>query len=289
MTWAARRPPRTWCSSACTASPRTPATRWRSMRGCTASCFTSRRTQGPTRDLHPAARSDPASQRQARRRCRLTRTSRALFGCCTWTVPMARRPLSIRAAWRTSSRHTVRRLLPRGQSGAAPRASSVAAATGSIRRTAADFQMGSGAFTSMPGSPPTTSRARIALIGCGNGTANTALEFFLVTDGNQLQFSVHAGRRSSIASPARCRLARRTSRVACEAATTFSAPINGVAGSSASLGGGTVTLNNPTGGSISSGRVQTLYAFDGMIDDVRVTKGVARSLTELPTAAFPNF
>jgi hypothetical protein len=152
-----------------------------------------------------------------------------------------------------------------------------------------DFQMGSGAFTLDAWFTPDNLTGSHCLIGCGNGTANTALEFFLVTTGNQLQFSVHVGSTQfdcfagtlSIGTTYFARAVRSGNNIQCA--------INGVAGSSQSLGGGTVTLNNPTGGSISSGRVQTLYPFDGMIDDVRVTKGVARTITELPTAAFPNF
>jgi hypothetical protein len=152
-----------------------------------------------------------------------------------------------------------------------------------------DFQMGSGDFTVEAWFTPDNLTGAHCLVGCGNGTANTALQFFLITNGSQVQFSVLSGSTQfdcfagslSIGTTYHARGVRSGNNIQCA--------VNGSAGSSASLGGGTVTLNNPTGGSISVGRVQTLYAFDGMIDDARVTKGVARSLTELPTAAFPNF
>lgn len=161
-------------------------------------------------------------------------------------------------------------------------------ANDSIRASASnDFALGSGDFT-IEGWFRTNSTAGTGnLITYSASTSGNDTAFHLIRSGTQLGFNVFVG-ATQYGSLASSVVANTWYHFALtRAGTTMRAFKDGVIFQTTTVTG---SLNNPANMILELGEWQTLYDYNGFIDEVRITKGVARYTANFvpPSLPFPK-
>jgi hypothetical protein len=151
------------------------------------------------------------------------------------------------------------------------------------------FNFGSGDFTIEFWVRPVNNTGIQAHIGYANGfLTNANYEFQIVQNNADFQASVCIGlvQYDAVATSA-VSTGVWTFIAGVRSGTNWTIYVNGVAANTVSVTG---TLNNPAGSVLHIGQVQGLFDYDGQLDDIRITKGIARYTANFspPTAPFPN-
>jgi len=149
------------------------------------------------------------------------------------------------------------------------------------------FAMGAGDFTIEMWAYPDTVSGAHALIGYANGSAaNTNYSFQLLQNAAQWQLNAFSGSTvyGSAAGTASVNTQHHVALV--RHGANLIAYINGIAVQTTAVG--VNGLNDPSGAVLQIGQVQGYYPFSGYIDELRITKGLARYTADFTpqTAAF---
>lgn len=138
------------------------------------------------------------------------------------------------------------------------------------------FDFGSGDFTIEAWVYTTTIAVGIrAIVGYANGSAsNSNYAFQLLQTGSQWQFNIFSG-TTSYGLAAGTAVANKWTHIALvRAGASLYSFVDGALANTSSVTG--VTVNSPSGAVLHVGQVQGFYPWNGYIDDLRITKGVAR-------------
>jgi hypothetical protein len=137
------------------------------------------------------------------------------------------------------------------------------------------FDFGSGDFTIEAWVYPTTTTGIGSILGYANGSAqNTNYAYQLLRNGAQWQFNIFNG-STSYGTAAGTVTANVWTHVALvRSGANLTAYINGQQITQANVS--TLAANSPSGAVLQIGQIQGFYPWTGYIDDVRITKGVAR-------------
>jgi hypothetical protein len=152
-----------------------------------------------------------------------------------------------------------------------------------------DFSFGSGDFTVEGWLETDTVTGPHSVIGYANGSAsNSNYSFYVLSNNAQLQGAIYQGTTGYTSTFSGLTVGTKVHWALERFGNNLTLYVGGVAGSVVNVTG--VTANNPAGAALHIGQVQGFFAWDGMLDDIRITKGVARYQGAFtpPTAAFPD-
>lgn len=152
-----------------------------------------------------------------------------------------------------------------------------------------DFTFGAADFTVEGWVYTATTSGIGAIIGLANGSAaNSNYAFQLVRNGSQWQFNVFSGSTAYGSAVGALSINTWYHIAMVRSGNSLYAFVDGALLQTTSITG--VTLNAPSGAVAHIGQVQGYFPWNGYIDSLRVTKGVARYTAAFtpPTEAFPN-
>jgi hypothetical protein len=137
------------------------------------------------------------------------------------------------------------------------------------------FDFGSGDFTIEAWVYTTTTTGLGAILGYANGSAqNTNYAYQLLRNGAQWQFNIINGNTSYGTSAGTVTANTWTHVALVRSGANLTAYINGQQITQANVS--TLATNSPAGAVLQIGQIQGFYPWTGYMDDVRITKGVAR-------------
>lgn len=150
-----------------------------------------------------------------------------------------------------------------------------------------DFNFGSGDFTVEGWLETDTVSGPHSVIGYANGSAaNSNYSFYVLSSGSQLQGAIYSGSTGYTAVKSGLVTGTKHHFALVRNGGTLTLYLDGVGGTGINVTA--VTVNNPAASVLHIGEVQGFFSWDGMLDMLRITKGVARYTGNFtpPTDAF---